>query len=156
EHPRGGTPRAATDRGALSFALGGLSKTIGLPQAKLAWIAAAGPGDLVSAALGRLEVVCDAYLSVSTPVQIAAAELLQRGAAVRDQILHRVRANYRQLAKDVAAVPACRLLPSEGGWYAVLQVPSLEPEEDLVVGLLTRDAVLTHPGYFFDFSRESY
>jgi hypothetical protein len=37
----------------------------------------------------------------------------------------------------------------------VLRVPSLEPEEDLVVRLVT-DGVLTHPGYFFDFPRESY
>jgi alanine-synthesizing transaminase len=35
-------------------------------------------------------------------------------------------------------------------------VPSLESEEDLVVSLLQREGVLTHPGYFFDFARESY
>ena len=39
---------------------------------------------------------------------------------------------------------------------AVLQVPSLEREEDLVVRLLTTDGVLAHPGYFFDFPRESF
>ena len=43
-----------------------------------------------------------------------------------------------------------------GGWYAVLQVPTLESEEDLVVRLLTDDGVLAHPGYFFDFPRESF
>jgi alanine-synthesizing transaminase len=37
----------------------------------------------------------------------------------------------------------------------VLQVPTFESEEDLVVRLLT-DGVLTHPGYFFDFPRESF
>jgi hypothetical protein len=35
-------------------------------------------------------------------------------------------------------------------------VPSYEPEEDLVVRLLTADGVLAHPGYFFDFPNESY
>ena len=36
-------------------------------------------------------------------------------------------------------------------------VPSaLESEEDLVLRLLRTHAVLTHPGYFFDFSRESF
>ena len=47
------------------------------------------------------------------------------------------------------------MLRSGGGWYAVLHVPSLEPEEDLVLRLL-EDGVLAHPGYFFDFPRESF
>ena len=38
----------------------------------------------------------------------------------------------------------------------MLQVPSFEPEEDAVVRLLIDDGVLTHPGYFFDFSHESF
>jgi hypothetical protein len=104
----------------------------------------------------RLEVVCDMYLSVSTPVQVAAGRLLEQGGAVRTQIARRVGANYRWLHDHVASVPACRLLVAEGGWYAVLQVPSLQSEEDLVLDLLQTDGVLTHPGYFFDFPRESY
>jgi aspartate/methionine/tyrosine aminotransferase len=37
-----------------------------------------------------------------------------------------------------------------------MQVPSLEPEEDLAVRLLEQHGVAAHPGYFFDFPRESY
>ena len=148
--------RAARRREVLSFALGGLSKSVGLPQVKLGWIAVAGPDDLVGAALERLELVCDTYLAVSTPAQVAAAELLERGAAIRSQILARIATNYRWLRSAVTGVPSCDVLRSDGGWYAVLQVPSLEPEEDLVVRLLTADGVLTHPGYFFDFPRESF
>jgi alanine-synthesizing transaminase len=140
----------------LSFALGGLSKSVGLPQVKLGWIAVAGPAPLTAAAIDRLELVADTYLSVSTPVQLAARDLLARGATVREQIITRVRTNYRWLRGAVAAVPSCRVLPSGGGWYAVMQVPTLESEEDLVVRLLTSHGVLTHPGYFFDFPRESY
>jgi aspartate/methionine/tyrosine aminotransferase len=139
----------------LSFALGGLSKSAGLPQVKLGWIAAAGPAPLVAAALDRLELICDTYLSVSTPVQVGAAALIDRGAAVREQIARRVGTNYRWLASKSAA-SSCTCLRAEGGWYAVLQVPSIESEEDAVVGLLVNDGVLTHPGYFFDFSRESF
>jgi len=148
--------RAARRREVLSFALGGLSKSVGLPQVKLGWIAVAGPDDLVGAALERLELVCDTYLAVSTPAQVAVAELLERGAAIRSQILARIATNYRWLRSTVAGVPSCDVLRSGGGWSAVLQVPSLEPEEDLVVRLLTADGVLTHPGYFFDFPRESF
>jgi hypothetical protein len=147
--------RVATRRDVLSFALGGLSKSAGLPQVKLGWMAVGGPDSLVAEALERLELVCDTYLSVSTPVQLAAAELLHRSAAVRSQIAMRIVANYRALHTAVAGAPSCRVLPSEGGWYAVLQVPSLESEEDLVLRLLA-DGVLTHPGYFFDFPRGSF
>jgi hypothetical protein len=147
--------RVATRRDVLSFTLGGLSKSVGLPQVKLGWMAVGGPDRLVAEAIERLEFVCDTYLAVSTPVQRAAAELLGRGASVRRQIATRIVSNYRALQVAVAGAPSCRVLPSDGGWYAVLQVPSLESEEDLVLRLLADD-VLTHPGYFFDFPRESF
>jgi aspartate/methionine/tyrosine aminotransferase len=147
--------RALEMRDGLLFSLGGLSKSVGLPQVKLGWIALAGDDDLVGAALERLELICDTYLSVSTPVQAAAAELLARGASIRKQIQARIASNYRTLAQQVEAVPSCTLLVADGGWYAVLQVPSLGSEEDLVVSLVDR-GVVVHPGYFFDFPRESY
>jgi alanine-synthesizing transaminase len=151
---RAGRPSSVRD--ALAFSLGGLSKSAGLPQVKLGWIAASGPPALVGEALQRLEVICDTYLSVATPVQMAAPDLLRRAAVVRDEILRRVRANSAQLERDVRNVPACTRLTAEAGWYAVLHVPSFEPEEELVLGLLSRDGVLIHPGYFFDFPRESF
>lgn len=140
----------------LVFGLGGLSKSVGLPQVKLGWIAAAGPAELVDGALARLEVVCDTYLSVSTPVQLAARELLDRGAAVRAQIAARTSVNYDRLRELAKAAPSCDVLNAAGGWYAVIQVPTLRPEEELVLDLLETDGVLTHPGYFFDFARESF
>src|SRR5262249_27216835 len=92
------TPATSNDRGQgldrhdlLSFVLGGLSKSIGLPQVKLGWFGLGGDDTLVKRALQRLEMVCDTYLSVSTPVQVAVAELLRQGAAIRSQIQVRVR-----------------------------------------------------------------
>jgi len=140
----------------LSFALGGMSKSVGLPQVKLGWIAVSGPTTMVATALERLELICDTYLAVATPVQTGAARLLKAGAAIRRQIGDRVRANYRWLQASATAAPACRVLRSDAGWYAVMQVPALESEEDLVVRLLAADGVLAHPGYFFDFPRESF
>ncbi len=140
----------------LAFSLGGLSKSVGLPQAKLAWMAAAGPGAAVAAALRRLELVCDTYLSVSTPVQCAAQDLLTSGADVRRQIAGRIVANERYLRDRAASVPSIGVLPVEGGWSAVVQVPAVEAEETLVLDLLEHDGVLTHPGYFFDFAREAF
>ena len=140
----------------LSFSLGGLSKSVGLPQLKLAWLAAAGPPDLVQQALSRLEFAADTYLSVATPVQVAASLLLERGGLVRDQIRQRVADNYRFLTEAVTGGCGCAVLHADAGWYAVLRVPAIAPEEDLVLGLLENDGVLTHPGYFFDFGSEAY
>ncbi len=140
----------------LGFTLGGLSKSIGLPQAKLGWIAVSGNATVCRETMPRLELACDTYLSVATPVQLAARELLTRGTPVREQIQHRVRANLATCASLVSEVPACRLLYAEGGWYGIIQVPSLESEEDLVLSLLVDSQVLTHPGYFFDFANESF
>jgi alanine-synthesizing transaminase len=148
--------RPAVRRDVLTFALGGLSKSVGLPQVKLGWLVVAGPEPLANRALERIELVCDTYLSVSTPVQLATPGLLERGALVRAQIAARIGANYRRLVSTAAGVGSCRVLNCEGGWSAVLQVPTLEPEEELVVRLLAVDGVLVHPGYFFDFRRESF
>src|SRR5438093_6181160 len=67
----------------LTFRLGGLSKSAGLPQVKLGWILVDGPESLARGALDRLELICDTYLSVSTPVQRAASSLIAAGAVVR-------------------------------------------------------------------------
>jgi aspartate/methionine/tyrosine aminotransferase len=151
-----GAGRVLDRRDVLAFALGGLSKSVGLPQVKLGWVAVAGPDDCVRAALQRLEHICDTYLSVSTPVQAAASELLTRGALVRAQIHARVLSNYRLLKELVAEVPACEVLRAEAGWCAVIRVPSIQSEEDLVVDLLECENLLTYPGYFFDFSNGSH
>jgi alanine-synthesizing transaminase len=148
--------RVAARTDVLTFALGGLSKSVGLPQVKLGWIAVGGPDALARAAIERLEHVCDTYLAVSTPVQLAAASLLERGAAVRTQITQRIAANYASIRTAAADVPSVRVLRSDGGWYVVLQVPSFGAEEDLVLDLLAIDEVLVHPGYFFDFPREAF
>jgi aspartate/methionine/tyrosine aminotransferase len=117
---------------------------------------AAGPDDLVRPALERLEIICDTYLSVATPVQVGLPALLRDGAAIRTGIRDRVTRNYRALVKAAPACPSVDVLPSEGGWYAVMQVPAMQSEESLVLQLLEHDHVLVHPGYFFDFPREAY
>lgn len=140
----------------LTIALGGLSKSVGLPSAKLGWMALAGDDATVAAARARLEIVCDTYLSVSTPVQLAAPGLLRAGVAVREQIAGRIRTNLDWLRRHIGEVPACSLLTCEGGWSAVVRIPAVQPEDDLVVRLVEDDGVLVHPGYFFDFAHEAY
>jgi alanine-synthesizing transaminase len=136
--------------------LGGLSKTIALPQVKLGWIALDGPANLVDEALDRLELICDTYLSVSTPVQVAARSLLEKGAGVRGQVLERVRINDAALRAAIDSGSGAKVLPIDGGWSAVIRVPATRAEEALVLELLERDSVVVHPGYFFDFPHEAF
>jgi aspartate/methionine/tyrosine aminotransferase len=143
---------AATE-GALAFALSGLSKLAGLPQMKLGWIALAGPPDLRRDAAARLELIADAYLSAGAPVQHAAAALLDLRAGVQAQIRTRVDTNERRLRERCAREPGVRILPRDGGWYAVLELSEATDEEALCVSLVEEDGVLVHPGFFFDFAR---
>jgi alanine-synthesizing transaminase len=135
----------------LTFTLNGFSKLVGLPQVKLAWIQVSGPAQTVGAACERLSFVTDAYLSVSAAVQHAAPAILRQRAHVQDQINRRLEDNGRTLRECLAAVPSCRVLLREGGWYAVVRIPDDASDEDLVISLLERDGVLVHPGYFYDF-----
>ena len=150
DRPGAGDTFAGTEQ-ALTFSLGGLSKSVGLPQLKLAWLVASGPGDLVKAALERLEFIADTFLSVSTPVQLALPLLLREGAVVRSAIRERCRCNLTTLRQAASRVPTVGVLEPGGGWSAVLRVPAIIAEEDLVLELLQEDSVAVHPGYFFDF-----
>jgi alanine-synthesizing transaminase len=149
-------PRPLVTPPCLLCRLGGLSKTIALPQVKLGWIALDGPADIVAEALDRLELICDTYLSVSTPVQVATRSLLEKGAAVRDQVLARLRANHTTLRATMGNASGATVLPADGGWSAVVRVPATRSEESLVLELLEQDSVLVHPGFFFDFPHEAF
>jgi aspartate/methionine/tyrosine aminotransferase len=155
--PAPGAIRTVLDQeDVLTVSLGGLSKSAGLPQLKLGWMALRGPSSSLHSALMRLEIIADAYLSVSTSVQVAAPALLETGRLVRHEIVRRVRGNYRELEHAVARFPACQLLRAEGGWSAVLRIPHTVAEDERVVRLLEESRVLVHPGFFFDFPREGY
>jgi hypothetical protein len=140
----------------LTLVLGGLSKSAGLPQLKLAWTAVDGPPALVQDALRRLEVIGDAYLSVGTPVQRALPALLEATSGVRAAVHARVQANLERLRAGLSVVPACDVPRVEGGWSAVVRVPSILAEEDLALHLLDAHGVVVHPGYLFDFPSGAY
>ena len=47
-------------------------------------------------------------------------------------------------------------LEVEAGWYAVLRVPGLQPEEQTALDLLLERGVVVHPGGFFGFSGQGW
>jgi alanine-synthesizing transaminase len=136
----------------LTFTLGGLSKSAGLPQLKLGWMVVSGPEAVVPDAMERLELICDTYLSVSTPVQTAAKQLLADGAGIREAIKERVLQNYRALEQAATVYPSVRVIEPEGGWSVVIEVPETVGEEALVRRILDEARIIVHPGYFFDIS----
>jgi alanine-synthesizing transaminase len=146
----------AGESGALTFALSGLSKIAALPQLKLGWIVVGGPEAIVEDAVSRLEFLADLYLSVATPVQWALPRLLALAPVVRAQIADRIAANRAFLEARASGASVCRVLPSDGGWYAVVRVPRVLGEEELTIDLLERFGLVVHPGYFFDFESEGW
>ena len=160
DYPLGGgdwpTDQGVAYTNALTFTLGGFSKTLGLPQLKLGWIVVGGLQDRRRAALAALELIADSYLPVNTPVQHAASALLAAGRPVRDAIRARIHETLGAVRTVVGACPACDLLRVEGGWSAVVRVPATGGEERLVLDALEHDGVLVHPGYFFDFPHEAF
>jgi aspartate/methionine/tyrosine aminotransferase len=149
-------PTFAINRDVLTFTLSGLSKIAGLPQMKLAWIVTSGPGEQVSEALARLEVIADTYLSMNAPIQLAAPVLLEQRQSTQPLLLDRVRANLGDLDRGLAQQKGCRRLQVEGGWYAVIRVPVTQSDEDLAIEILRKLSVLVHPGHFYDFPSEGH
>ena len=150
---------------ALRFTINGLSKALALPQMKLGWMLTEGPTRLRDEALARLDVIADAYLSVSTPVMAAAPALLALRHSMQEQIRARCAGNLavvRRALPDAAstggphpgrASTGATLLSPEGGWSAMLALPPGADEEALALRLLDERGVLVHPGSLFDIPR---
>lgn len=149
-------PTFAQDSASLNFTLSGVSKVCGLPQMKLAWLVVGGPERLRDDALSRLDVIADAYLTMNTPVQLAASTLLSTRKQFQRQLLERVRTNLAELDRALARQDSCSRLEMQGGWNAVLRVPAVRSDEDLAVELASGPGVQVHPGHFYDFPRDGY
>jgi alanine-synthesizing transaminase len=152
DYPIAGSPAeapasfAAGLEGVPVFVVSGLSKIGGLPQMKAAWIVATGPD--AAPALDRLEVIADTFLSMNAPVQWALPKWLEGRQPIERQIRQRVATNLAELDRQLGRLPVIQRLKAEGGWYAVLRIPALEPDEQTVLALL-ENGVWVQPGYFF-------
>ena len=139
-------------KNALSFRLGGLSKSLGLPQLKLSWIVLEGPSGLLQECRDRLELIADTYLSVATPVQLALGDLLKFAPVFQKQLMDRVLSNRRVLEKELQGLEEALVWPAQGGWYALLEIKEKGArDEKIVLDLLEKHGVLVQPGAFYDF-----
>ena len=146
----------AGNHGVLTFTMSGLSKISALPQMKVAWVVASGPEEQVAAAMGRLEVIADTYLSMNAPVQWAVPVLLEQRKSIQRQLMTRLKTNLAELDRQLAGQESCRRLSVQGGWYAVLRVPVTRSDEELAIELVQEKRVLVHPGHFYDFPGDGY
>jgi aspartate/methionine/tyrosine aminotransferase len=149
-------PTFAKNHDNLTFTLSGVSKISGLPQMKLAWLVASGPDEIRDEAMARLDVIADTYLSMSTPVQLAAPALLDQRKTIQPVLIDRARENLQALDRALARQNHCQRLEVEGGWYSVLRVPATQTDEDLTIDLVRKTEVIVHPGHFFDFATDGY
>ena len=147
----------ATGRHAVpTFVLSGLSKVAALPQMKAAWIACFTGEEDLAEALQRLEVISDTFLSMSAPIQCAIPTWLRDRAAPQRQIRERLERNLAALDAILLRQTLVTRLEVEAGWYAVLRVPGLQPEEETALELLLQRGVVVHPGGFFGFSGQGW
>lgn len=150
---------AAEPTESLTFSLGGLSKSCGLPHLKLGWIIVGGPAASAEAALQRLDLISDTYLSVGGPVQAALPDLLPLGAKLRAGIAARAARNRRRLEELTGPRrPGSPLtvLGAEGGWTAIVRVPAVRTDEEWARLLVGEHGLLVHPGYFFELTAATF
>jgi alanine-synthesizing transaminase len=143
---------AAGSHAVPTFVLSGLSKVAALPQMKAAWIACFADPE----ALQRLEIISDTFLSMSAPIQAALPAWLSHRAGIQAQIRQRLQANLATLDAILLRQTLVNRLAVEAGWYTVLRIPGLQPEEQTALDLLQQHGVVVHPGGFFGFTGQGW
>ena len=141
----------SANRDVLTFTLSGLSKISALPQMKVAWVVTSGPQTEAAAAMARLEVIADTYLSMNAPIQWAMPALLEQRRGIQPRLRERARRNLVELDRQLAGQKICQRMIVEGGWYVVLRVPVTRSDEELAIELVREKSVVVHPGHFYDF-----
>lgn len=134
------------------FALGGLSKSAGLPGAKLAWTACGASETVLGEVLARLDVIADTFLSPAMVVQVALPALLELAPRIRAAIRERLDVNVAALA-SLVGTPA-GAWPVMGGWSVVLRVPAIHGDEEWARRLVVERGVVVQPGSFFELEAE--
>ena len=129
---------------------------LALPQMKCSWMIVCGPAQMRREATRRLEIMADAYLSISAPSQRALPAWWSLAAQIQSEIKTRLDENRRTLTAVSDRHDGMAALKSAGGWNAIVHIKEAGDDEAFAVRLLKERSVLVHPGYFFDLPDEGY
>jgi aspartate/methionine/tyrosine aminotransferase len=142
-------PRPTPNSGVNIFYLNGISKTLALPDLKMAWIACTGPD--VEQSIDKLETSNDTYLNANYLTQSIFPELMQEKENISKRINILLEENRKTLKDFVSAntnIIFCNV--GTGGIHNILTINTTTGEEDFVINLLKSQKVGVHPGYFYD------
>lgn len=129
-----------------SIYIGGLSKSLGLPQMKLSWMYLKGSMDFRKKTGDYLEIITDSFLSVGTPVQAAFPDLWKLRKNLNSILQKRLTDSISILKNIKYPKPK---FPS-GGWYIpLLYTASNLSDEELAEKLVEEKHILTHTGTMF-------
>ena len=142
----------------LTFSLGGLSKSAGLPQVKLGWIGFGGPAPNGRRGAGGLR---DHRRHLSVGVDAGAGGGADADRARRRHSRADPGAGSPQPASRCASSPRAhpvgrRAAASKAAGRRSCRCRSFDPKRRWCSSCSTKDDVLVHPGYFFDFAREAF
>ncbi len=135
------------------FILNGISKHLALPQLKLGWIHVQGTEIFKKAAMARLELLSDTYLSVNSPVQIALSNLLIWSDMIQTLIKNRIRRNLGIAANLNLNQERIKFHHGQAGWYGWIEIvdSGFETDEFIAEQLLFEKNIYTHPGSWYGF-----
>ncbi len=139
----------------LVFLLNGLSKTVALPQAKLAWILSLGPKENVKQVMDALGYIGDAYLSTSSAIQLACPELLSQRQDRVTAINSRLIENLNRLQQVILNQKLWTLYLPEAGWYALCRHRDCIDVEQFCLDMLESFGVYLHHGHYFGIEEET-
>jgi alanine-synthesizing transaminase len=112
---------------------------------KASWLVACGPPSAVQAAMHRIEVIADTFLSMNAPVQHALSTWLDGRHDIQRQIRERVISNLGILDERLRGTSSERFA-IQGGWTALLRVPLSSVDFELAS---LNQGVLVQPGVFY-------
>ena len=121
-------------------------------------IQVSGPQNEVSQALHRLDVIADDYLPMSDIIAARLPDMLeeakQQTVRVRDRVTGNAWTLRRMLQEDPRGLESMQRM--EGGWNALVRVPSVLDENEMVLRMIRDHKLTGQPGYFFDMTANGY
>ncbi len=152
--------RWAGENSVLTFALDGFSKMLAAADVKIGWIYASGPHEMLEEAVRRLDYIADDFLPMSSLITAQIPALLTVADNQTQNIAVRCQGNYEWLKNYTRNTSATRglvsVLRAEGGWSALLRLPSSLDDDLVGERLLDTLHAMSAPGYFFDFHANGY